>query len=169
MDFVWPYLFFFFLWSRFILDSCWFVLTRVGLMLTRVGLVLILFTRVGLLLIRIDWCWVVLILVYYNRLDLGTQHHSKTSLDHKKEKKAMAKQNPYVNYQWCFVEKTCEGCVCQWFKFFSPIYFQLYQKVLLFYTNIYSIQHRAIVICSNYYATDSHFIKSCILKPRMRL
>ena len=61
-----------------VLDSCWFVLTRVGLVLTRVRLVLIrvdscltrvrlVLTRVGLVLtcvrlvlIRVDSCWFVL-------------------------------------------------------------------------------------------------------------
>ena len=48
------------------------------------------------------------------------QHESKTNLDHKK----MAKQNSNVTYPWCFLEKHVEGCICHWFKFFSPIYFQ---------------------------------------------
>ena len=66
-----------------VLDSCWFVLTRVGLVLTRVRLVLIraascwtrvrlVLTRVGLVLTRVrlvlicvDSCWFVL-----NRVDL---------------------------------------------------------------------------------------------------
>ena len=77
----------------------------------------------------------------------------------------MAKQNPKVTYQWCFLEKDVEGCICQWFEFFSPIYFQLHHKVLLFYTGIFFIKHRVIVTCNNYYATDNHFIKSSILKP----
>ena len=60
------------------------------------------------------------------------QHESKTSLNHKKNRINMAKQNSNVTYQWCFLEKYVEGCICQWFKFFSPIYFQLYHKVLFF-------------------------------------
>ena len=36
----------------------------------------------------------------------------------------MAKQNPNLIYQWCFLEKYGENCICQWFKFFAPIYFQ---------------------------------------------
>ena len=61
-----------------VLDSCWFVLTRVGLVLTRVRLVLtrvglvltrvrlvltrvgLVLTRVRLVLIRVDSCWFVL-------------------------------------------------------------------------------------------------------------
>ena len=77
----------------------------------------------------------------------------------------MAKQNPNVTYKCCFLKKDVEGCICQCFKFFSPIYFQLYPKVLLFSTGIYFIKHRVIVTCNNYYATDSHFIKNSILKP----
>ena len=44
----------------------------------------------------------------------------------------MAKQNPNVTYQWCFLEKYVEGSICQGFKSFSPIYFQLYHKALFF-------------------------------------
>ena len=53
LDFFYPYLFYF-LWSRLVLDSCWFVLIRVGLVLISVKLVLI----------RVDSCWLVLKLVY---------------------------------------------------------------------------------------------------------
>ena len=66
----------------------------------------------------------------------------------------MAKQNPNVTYRWCFLEKYAEGSICQWFKFFSPIYFQF-----TFYKGISFIKYRVIVTCSNYYAADSHFIK----------
>ena len=41
-------------------DSCWFVLAGVGLVLTGVRLVLT----------RVDSCWLMLVLVYWNRLDL---------------------------------------------------------------------------------------------------
>ena len=78
----------------------------------------------------------------------------------------MAKQNSNITYQWYFLEKHVEGCTCQWFKFFSQIYFHLYHKELLFYTGIYFLKHRVIIVtCKNYYATDSHFIKISILKP----
>ena len=40
------------------------------------------------------------------------QHESKTSLDHKKRIN-MAKQNPDVTYQWCFLEKYAESCIYQ--------------------------------------------------------
>ena len=50
-----------------VLDSCWFVLTRVGLVLTRVSLVLtrvgLILTRVTLVLTRVDSCWFMLIRV----------------------------------------------------------------------------------------------------------
>ena len=77
----------------------------------------------------------------------------------------MTKQNPNVTFQWCFLKKYLEGCICQWFKFFSPIYLQLYHKVLRFYKGIYFIKLCVIVTCNNYYATDNHSIKSSILKP----
>ena len=38
----------------------------------------------------------------------------------------MAKQNPNVTSQRCFLEVYVEDCICQGFKFFYPIYFQLY-------------------------------------------
>ena len=76
----------------------------------------------------------------------------------------MAKQNPNVTYQWCFLEEYVECCICQWFKFFSPIYFQLYHKVLLFYKGIYMIKRHVIVTCNNYYQTDNHFIKTLRVK-----
>ena len=44
----------------------------------------------------------------------------------------MAKHNPNITYQWGFPEKRVEGWICQWFKFSSPPYFQLYHQVLLF-------------------------------------
>ena len=82
----------------------------------------------------------------------------------------MAKQHPDVTYQWCFLEKHIEACICQSCKSFSPIYFQLYHKVLPFYTGIYFIKlyykvRRVIVTCNDYYSTDSQFMKSSILKP----
>ena len=40
------------------------------------------------------------------------QHEPKTSLDHKKRIN-MAKQNPNVTYQWCFLEKYAESCIYQ--------------------------------------------------------
>ena len=66
----------------------------------------------------------------------------------------MAKQNPNVYYQWCFLEKYVEGWIYQWFKFSSPIYFQLYQQVLLFYKGIYFIKHYVIVTSNNYSETS---------------
>ena len=72
----------------------------------------------------------------------------------------MAKQNPNVTYQWCFLEKYVDSCNCQWFKFFSPIYFQVT------YEGIWFIKHRVIVTCNNYYATDSHFIKILWVQKR---
>ena len=75
----------------------------------------------------------------------------------------MAKQNPNLTYQWSFLEKYVEDCICQWFRFFSSISCQLYH--MLFYEGIYFINHRVIVTYNNYYATDSRFIKSFILKP----
>ena len=53
-----------------------------------------------------------------------------------KDRINMAKQNPNVTYQWCFLEKYVESCICQWFKFFPPIYFKLYRKILFFYKGI---------------------------------
>ena len=58
-----------------VLESCWFVLTRVELVLTRARLVLtrvrlvltrvrLVLTHVRLVLIRVDSCWLVLVLVY---------------------------------------------------------------------------------------------------------
>ena len=76
----------------------------------------------------------------------------------------MAKKNQNVTYQWCFLEMYVEDCICQEFKLFSPIYFQLYHQVLLFCKGIYFIKHRVIVTCNNY-AIDSYFIKSSNLKP----
>ena len=69
-------------------------------------------------------------------------------------------------------------------SFFYPIYFQLYHKKLLFYTSIYFIKHRVIhyvkslrfgviVVHISPHSdwirrdTDSNFIKSSILKPKM--
>ena len=75
------------------------------------------------------------------------------------------KKNLNVTYQWCFPEKYVEGWICQWFKFFSPIYFQLYHQVQFFYKGFYFIKNCVIVTSNNYYVTDSHFIKSSILKP----
>ena len=45
----------------------------------------------------------------------------------------MSNQNPNVTYQWCFLEIYVEECICQGFKFFSTIYFQLYHQVFLYY------------------------------------
>ena len=59
LDFVRQYLFYF-LWSRLVLDSRWFVLTRVGLVLIRVDLCQ---TYVDLCQTRVDSCWLVLICV----------------------------------------------------------------------------------------------------------
>ena len=81
----------------------------------------------------------------------------------------MAKQNPNITYQWCFLEIFVGNYyVSQGFNFSSPIYFQLYRVVLLFYKGICFIIHSDIVTSNNYYATDSHFIKSSILKPLMK-
>ena len=66
----------------------------------------------------------------------------------------MAKQNPNVYYQWCFLEKYVEGWIYQWFNFSSPIYFQLYHQVLLFYKGIYFIKHYVIVTSNNYSETS---------------
>ena len=66
-------IFILFFWSRHVLDSCWFVLTRVGLELicvdscwTRVGSCWLVsdscwfvLTRVGLVLIRVDSCQII--------------------------------------------------------------------------------------------------------------
>ena len=57
----------------------------------------------------------------------------------------MAKQNPNVICQWCFLEKYVERWIYQWFKFFSPIFFQLYHQVKLFYKDIHFIKHCVIV------------------------
>ena len=65
----------------------------------------------------------------------------------------MAKQNPNVTSQWCFREKYVEGWICQWFKFPSPTYFQLYHQVLLFYKDIYFIKQLFYVTSNNYYVT----------------
>ena len=54
---------------------------------------------------------------------------------------------------WSFLEKYVKDCICQWFKYFSPIYFQLYHKILLFYKGIYLVKHDAIVTCNNDSAT----------------
>ena len=77
----------------------------------------------------------------------------------------MTKHNPNVTYQWRFSEKYVEGWICHWFKSSSPTYFQLYHEVLLFCKGIYFIKQMFIVTSNNYYVTDSHFIKSSILKP----
>ena len=77
----------------------------------------------------------------------------------------MTKHNPNVTYPWYFPEKYVDGWICQWFKFSSPSYFQLYHQVLLFCKDIYFIKQLFIVTSNNYYVTDSHFIKSSILKP----
>ena len=66
-------------------------------------------------------------------------------------------QNPNITYEWCFLEKYV--CTVNGLSLFSPIYFQLYHKVLLFCKVIYFIKRRVIVTCNNYYALDSHFIK----------
>ena len=52
----------------------------------------------------------------------------------------MTKQNPSVTLQWCFLERNVKGCICQRFNFYSNIYFQLYDKLLLFYKGIYFIK-----------------------------
>ena len=71
----------------------------------------------------------------------------------------MDEQNPNVAYQWCFLEKYVKGRICQWFKSFCPIYFQLYHQVLSFYKGILSYKAHRIIIASNiYYAKD--FMKS---------
>ena len=72
----------------------------------------------------------------------------------------MPKPNP-----WSFLEKCVKGCICQWFKSFSPIWFQLYHKILLFFKGIYLVKHDAIVTCNNDSATVTHYIKSSILRP----
>ena len=69
LNFVWPY----FLWSRLVLDSCWFVLTRVGLVLLVSDSCLLVsdscwfvLTRVGLVwfvLTRVDSCWYSCIII----------------------------------------------------------------------------------------------------------
>ena len=58
----------------------------------------------------------------------------------------MAKQNPNITYQWCFLEIFVGNYyVSQGFNFSSPIYFQLYHVVLLFYKGICFIMHHNIV------------------------
>ena len=37
----------------------------------------------------------------------------------------MGKQNPNVTYCWCFLEKDVESSICQWFKFFLQLTFNL--------------------------------------------
>ena len=69
LNFVWPY----FLWFRLVLDSCWYVLTRVGLALLVSDSCLFLsdscwfvLTRVGLVwfvLARVDLCWYSCIII----------------------------------------------------------------------------------------------------------
>ena len=90
------------------------------------------------------------------------QHECKTSLDHK-NRINKAKQNANIIYQWCFLEKYVEDYICQWLTFFSPIYFQLYPKVFLFYEGTYFINHRVIVTCNNLCNRYTHLIKSSIL------
>ena len=62
----------------------------------------------------------------------------------------MAKQSPNATYKLCFVEMYVKGCICQEFKVFSPIYFQLYDQKLFFYKSIYFTKHRVIASCKNY-------------------
>ena len=58
----------------------------------------------------------------------------------------MAKQNPNITYQWCFLEIFVGNYyVSQGFNFSSPIYFQLYHVVLLFYKGICFIMHHNTV------------------------
>ena len=93
------------------------------------------------------------------------QHQSKTSQDHKKQNK-FGQTKFKCNLSVVISRKTCGRLHLSMVQVFSPIYFQLYHKELLFYTGIYFIKHRVIIVtCNNYYATDSHFIKSSILKP----
>ena len=61
----------------------------------------------------------------------------------------MAKQNPNVTYPWCFPKQYVEGWICQWFEFSSPIYFEPYHEVLLFYKGVYIIKHCVIVTSKN--------------------
>ena len=75
---------------------------------------------------------------------VNTNQHEPTSRP-QKERINMAKQNANVTHQWCFLEKYVQGWIYQWFKFSSPIYFQLYHQVLLFYKGIYFINHHVIV------------------------
>ena len=74
-----------FLWSRLVLGSCWFVLTRVGLMLVRVDVLI----RVRLVLIQVDLCWFVLtradLCWYLNRLDLNIYTCFKLSIRAQKQ------------------------------------------------------------------------------------
>ena len=88
----------------------------------------------------------------------------------------MAKQNTNVNYQWRFLEKHVEGCTCQWFKFFLQFtssyiiknYFLMQvikHRVIRSVKRVQNTFHAGIITCNNYYAIDSHFIKSSILKP----
>ena len=77
-----------------------------------------------------------------------------------KNRMNMAKPN-----QWTFREKYVKGCIGQWFKSFSPVYLQLYHKILLFYKGVYFVKDHTIVTCNNDYATVSHYIKGSILKP----
>ena len=57
---------------------------------------------------------------------------------------------------WSFLEKYVKDCIYQWFKYFSPIYFQLCHKILLFYKGIYLVKHGAIVTCNNDSVTVTH-------------
>ena len=74
----------------------------------------------------------------------------------------MAKQSPNITYQWRFPEQYVEGCIRQCFKFFSPIYLQLYHEVIKV---LWLIMHRVIIASNIYYLRDRCFIKSFILKP----
>ena len=63
----------------------------------------------------------------------------------------MAKQNANLTYHWCFLEKHVESCICQWFKFFAPIYF---------------LQRYLIQIADIRNVVDSHLIKSLWSKKK---
>ena len=64
-----------------------------------------------------------------------------------------------------FLEKHVEDLICKWLKFYFSIYLQLCHQVLLFYKGIDFLKDCVILTSNNYYVTDSHFMKSSVLKP----
>ena len=71
----------------------------------------------------------------------------------------MAKQNPNVTQEWCFVKNMWKAGSVKGLSFLLQFISSYTIK------GIFSIKHCVIVPSTNYYVTDSHFIKSSILKP----